>query len=171
MPDLLIRMKKKTDGAAALSCIRADGSTTWQRQDGQLGRFFPLHDLTHYAVESVLGLPRAFYGLLAEGWDITDFEKPGTSERIPDDARFAELVVGYFDVERATGFRPTSDEYNQKAEAYYRDNSLTPTSLRVSDEQLDRIRQLRSELFARWNALPPGDVLELTFDRGAESAV
>src|SRR5205085_4529315 len=51
MPDLIIRIKKKTDGAAALSCTRADGSVTWQRQDGQLGRFFPLHDLTHFAVE------------------------------------------------------------------------------------------------------------------------
>ena len=61
MPDLLIRIKKKTDGSAALSCTRADGTTTWQRQDGQLGAFFPLHDLTHYAVETVLGLPRAFY--------------------------------------------------------------------------------------------------------------
>jgi len=171
MPDLIIRIKKKTDGAAALSCIRADGSTTWQRQEGQLGRFFPLHDLTHYAVESVLELPRAFYGLLAEGWDITDFEKPGTRESIPPDAGFAELIVGYFDVERATGFRPNANDYNEKAEAYYRDKSLTPPSLRLSDEQLGRIRQLRAELFARWNALPPGDVLELTFDRGAGSAV
>ena len=55
MPELLIRIKKKTDGAAALSCIRPDGTTTWQRQDGRLGAFFPLHDLTHYAVETVLG--------------------------------------------------------------------------------------------------------------------
>lgn len=171
MPDLLIRIKKKTDGAAALSCVRADGTTTWQRQEGQLGGFFPLHDLTHYAVESVLGLPRAFYGLLAEGWNITDFGKPGTKARIPDDAGFAELVVGFFDVERATGFIPSADDYNEKAEAYYRDNGLTPTSLRVSDEQLSRIRQLRAELFARWHALPPGDVLELPFDRGAGSAM
>jgi hypothetical protein len=171
MPDLLIRIKKKTDGAAALSCIRADGTTTWQRQDGQLGRFFPLHDLTHYAVESVLALPRAFYGLLAEGWDISDFEKPGTKHRVPDDASFAELLVGYFDVERATGVMGTAEEYNEKMQEHYRDRGLPATSLRVTDEQLSRIRQLRAELFARWHALPPGDALELTFNRGAESAV
>ena len=63
MPDLVIRIKKKTDGSAALSCTRADGSVTWQRQDGKLGLFFPLHDLTHYAVETTLGFSRAFYGL------------------------------------------------------------------------------------------------------------
>jgi len=51
---MLIRIKKKTDGAAALSCVRPDGTVTWQRQDGLQGRFFPLHDLTHYAVETVL---------------------------------------------------------------------------------------------------------------------
>jgi hypothetical protein len=55
MADLIIRIKRKTDGSAALSCLRADGSTTWQRQEGQLGRFFPLHDLTHYAVETAMG--------------------------------------------------------------------------------------------------------------------
>lgn len=67
MPDLMIQIKKKTDGSAALSCRRADGSVTWQRQEGRQGCFFPLHDLTHYAVETVLGHPRGFYGLVAEG--------------------------------------------------------------------------------------------------------
>jgi len=67
MNELLIRIKKKGDGSAALSCLRADGSVTWQRQNGQQGRFFPLHDLTHYAVETVLGHTRGFYGLVAKG--------------------------------------------------------------------------------------------------------
>ncbi|HYN82704.1 MAG TPA: hypothetical protein VES88_14535 [Gemmatimonadaceae bacterium] len=37
MPDLLIRIRKNKDGSASLACVRADGSTTWERQDGQLG--------------------------------------------------------------------------------------------------------------------------------------
>jgi len=49
MPDLVIQIKKKTDGFATLSCRRADGSVTWQRQDGRHARFFPFHDLTHDA--------------------------------------------------------------------------------------------------------------------------
>ena len=44
MPELVIRIKKKKDGDAALSCVRADGTITWQRQEGDRGRFFPLHD-------------------------------------------------------------------------------------------------------------------------------
>ena len=53
---LVIAIKKKTDGSASLACRRADGTVTWQRQEGAQGRFFPRHDLTHYAVETVLGM-------------------------------------------------------------------------------------------------------------------
>src|SRR5689334_5107407 len=97
MPDLVIRIKKKTDGSAALTCTRADGSVTWQRQDGQLGQFFPLHDLTHLAVEQTLGFARAFYGLLAEGWDMSDFGRPERRGMLPEEAFLAELIVGFFD--------------------------------------------------------------------------
>src|SRR5258708_38782505 len=72
MSDLLIRIKKKANGGAALSCLRADGSVTWQRQEGLQGRFFPLHDLTHYAVGSVLGGDQAFFGLIAQGGGMGD---------------------------------------------------------------------------------------------------
>src|SRR5215213_3012558 len=92
MPDLHIRIKKKNDGSSALSCVRADGSTTWQRQDGQQGRFFPLHDLTHYAVESVLSFHNAFFGLLASGWNISDFGKIEMRTRMPAEAMLAELI-------------------------------------------------------------------------------
>ena len=67
---LIIHFTKRTDGGALLKCVRADGSTTWQRQDEKNAAFFPLHDLTHYAVETELGFRRGFYGLIAEGWDI-----------------------------------------------------------------------------------------------------
>jgi hypothetical protein len=164
MPDLTIRIKKKIDGSAALSCTRADGTVTWQRQDGQLGQFFPLHDLTHLAVESVLGLRRAFYGLLVEGWDITSFPKPEFRDKLPHDALFAELIVGYFDLERRTGERPTADELNEKAAAYFSDNGQPAAPFQLSQGQVERIRAVRGEHFARWTSLASGDALELPFD-------
>ena len=170
MADLLIRIKKKTDGSAALTCIRPDGSTTWQRQEGQLGRFFPLHDLTHYAVETVLGFQRAFYGLLAEGWDLTDFGTGGSRGEIPDEAGLAELVVGYFDLKRMSGERATADEMNDRIRSFRADRGLAPTSFRATNEQIARIRELRADLFARWKVVPPGEALELSFHRAAESA-
>jgi hypothetical protein len=170
MADLLIRIKKKTDGAAALSCIRPDGSTTWQRQEGQLGRFFPLHDLTHYAVETVLGFQRAFYGLVAEGWDLSSFGTVESRGKIPDEAGLAESVVGLFDLERMTGERRTAEEMNEQLQTVRADRGLAATSLRLTEEQIARIRELRAELFDRWKALPPGDALELLFQRSAEPA-
>jgi hypothetical protein len=171
MPDLVIRIKKKPDGSAALACTRADGTATWQQQNGQLGRFFPLHDLTHYAVETVLGLRHAFYGLVAEGWGFTDFGAGGTKGPIPEQARFAELIIGYFDLERRMGTLATADELNAQTAQRYADDKLPPPSIALTDDQVRRIRQLRGELFARWDAIPPGEALELEFNRDAESAV
>jgi hypothetical protein len=168
MADLLIRIKKKSDGSAALTCERADGTVTWQRQDGQLGAFFPLHDLTHYAVERVLDLPRAFYGLLAEGWDLSDFGKPWVKGQLPEDAHVAELIVGFFDLERATGFLGTAEEFNDKLRAWFADNKRTIPEFRMSEEQLARIREERAAAFARWKGLSPGETLEIPFERRAQ---
>jgi hypothetical protein len=170
MPDLVIRIKKKNDGSAALTCVRADGSVTWQRQDGRLGAFFPLHDLTHYAVETTFGFRRAFYGLLAEGWDISSFEQPGTRSRLPDDASLAELIVGFFDVERISGNRATAEEFNDKIRSYLADNALPPTRLRIDEELLANVRRRRTDLFEKWSAVPVGETLELSFDRDATIA-
>ena len=165
MPDLVVRIKKKTDGSAALSCIRADGTTTWQRQEGQLGRFFPLHDLTHLAVESVLAFRRAFFGLVAEGWDISDFGKPDRKVDMTDDAGIAELIVGLFDLERRTGERAGADELNERLVSYYEDHRLPVPAFRLSDPQVEEIRTVRAEFFSHWHALPAGEALVLPFDR------
>ncbi|MGH8436256.1 MAG: hypothetical protein ACRERX_17645, partial [Pseudomonas sp.] len=59
---LTIRIKKGRDGPHSLVCQRADGSMTMQHHPTE---FFPLHDLIHYAVETVLNYQRGFYGLVA----------------------------------------------------------------------------------------------------------
>ena len=169
MPDLLIRIKKKTDGAAALSCLRADGSVTWQRQEGQHGRFFPIHDLTHYAVETVLGHRRGFYGLVAEGWDITDFGAPWPKGRLPQDMDPSELIVGFLDAERAGGVEWTTADFNEKASLYFAQHRV-PGGRRITAEELERIRALLAELTGRWRALPAGQTFELAFERAASAA-
>ena len=160
---LIVRIKKKKDGDAALSCERADGSVTWQRQEGQLGRFFPLHDLTHFAVESVLEFRRAFYGLISEGWDITSFAEPGTKNRIPEEAGLAELIVGFFDLEQRTGEIGNAGDFNWKIDTYFAEHKAPRPSFRVTDDQLSKIREKRADLFAQWRAVPPGETLELRF--------
>ena len=78
--------------------MRADGSRTWSH----LHPFFPLHDLTHFAVESALGFSEAFFGLIAAGWEIDAFAEPGAAARLAPEAIVAECVVGLLDLERAT---------------------------------------------------------------------
>jgi hypothetical protein len=165
MPDLVIRFKKKTDGSAALSCTRADGTVTWQRQEGLLGTFFPLHDLTHLAVESVLGLRRAFYGLLSEGWDITAFGKADRPEGLPQEALFTELIVGYFDLERRSATVLPAEEFNEKIRTFLADKKLPPALFELTQPQVDEIRSVRDAYFAKWRALPAGETMELIFNR------
>jgi hypothetical protein len=165
MPDLTIRIKKKTDGSAALSCTRADGTVTWQRQDGQLGRFFPLHDLTHYCVETVLGFDRAFYGLLAEGWDISDFGKPENKAQVLGEAQLAEVIVGMFDLERATGERGDADDLATKITSYFDSRNLPRPGIVITQSQIEEVRALRSRLSERWRALPAGEAMEVEFNR------
>lgn len=161
---LRIRIRKKADGSAALSCRRADGSVTWQRQTGPQGRFFPLHDLTHYAVETVLGYRRAFYGLIAEGWSVDDFGKPWPRGPLPAEAHAAELIVGYLDAERASGTRWSAEDFNRSAHMYGKDRAAPAFVL--TETQLGRIRAERGRLFALWRELAEGGTLELDFPGG-----
>ena len=90
-PTLRIEIKKTHDGRPSLACVRADASRTWAR----VHPFLPTHDLAHYAVESVLGIDDAFFGLIAQGWAIDDFASPGVVRRLPAAAMYVERIVGY----------------------------------------------------------------------------
>lgn len=161
-PRLVIRIKKGADGRTSLSCTRADGTTTWQRQEGDQARFFPRHDLTHYAVETVLGLRKGFYGLVASGWDLSDFGTPWPRGRLPAEANVSELIVGFFDLERRTGERSTAEELNNQLGEHCAQNGF-PKPAEISDADLTRIRQKRAEVFEQWDAVEPGSALELPF--------
>ncbi len=169
MPDtqrIVIRIKKGADGRTSLSCTRADGTTTWQRQEGDQARFFPRHDLTHYAVETVLGLRQGFYGLVASGWDLSDFGSPWPRGRIPTEANLAELIVGFFDLERRTGERSTAEELNDRLAELCAQNGF-PKPEKISEADVARVRQKRAEVFEKWDAIEPGSALELPFELDA----
>lgn len=164
MPTLTIRIKKNSDGTAALSCQRADGSVTWQRHTTRNGTFFTLHDLTHYAVETQLGFRHAFFGLLAAGWDISDFEAPGARDRLPPEALQVELIVGLLDTERADGACWTASQFHEQMAAYCASHNIDAgAGLSLTDQQLEAVRQERARLFAQWADLPAGATMELEF--------
>jgi hypothetical protein len=98
-----IRITKRPDGASALVCRRADGAECWQKHEKRQAAHFPLHDLTHYAVETVLGTDDACFGLVAAGWAFDDTTGNRQRGPVPDEANFVEHLVGLLDVERASG--------------------------------------------------------------------
>jgi hypothetical protein len=170
---LTVRIKKNSDGSSALTCLRADGTSAWQRQLGAQGRFFPHHDLTHFAVESELGFRRAFYGLVSEGWDFADFGVPWPRGPMPTEALAAEMIVGMLDVDRAMRARGdppmTAAAITEQMIAYADAQGIIEPRPVLTDEQLTRIRARMSDLFAGWAELEPGGALELRFQPRRDS--
>ena len=163
MPSLAVILANRPDGSAVLRCVREDGTETWQKLPAKHAPFFPLHDLTHFAVESELRIRGGFYGLIADGWSIEDTEGKGPRGPLPHDALYVENVVGTLDSERASGARWTADEFNQNTSRHAA-NSGRPLPRTVTDADLARIRKRWSELFAQWEQLPAGDTLTLAFN-------
>ena len=161
---LRIRFERQSDGSVVFRCTRADGTSTWQKHGAKSAMFFPFHDLTHYAVESVFAFRRGFYGLIAEGWEIADTGGKGARGRLPDEAILVEHMVGLFDTERVGGASPlTADEFNGiLADLASSDRISSPPA--VTDAQLTAVRARISELHDKLAALQPGKSLELSFD-------
>ena len=165
-PELRIQITKRADGNAVLRCERADGTESWQKQEGKNAAFFPLHDLTHYAVETELGFRSGFYGLVADGWDIEETTGKGARGRLPPEALTVEHIVGSLDVERASRATSSAEDFNAQAAMFATTRGL-PAPRALSDEELNRVRARIKELFYEWFALADGRTLELTFDRGS----
>ncbi|MEO0573450.1 MAG: hypothetical protein AAF039_17240 [Bacteroidota bacterium] len=67
-----IQFKKLINKPSTLTCVRIDGPTTWIK----LYPGIEAHDLAHYAVETALEFQDAFYGMVAKGSNMEDFELP-----------------------------------------------------------------------------------------------
>lgn len=153
-----VQLKKGKDSRPTLACVRPDGTRTW----GTVHPFFPIHDLTHYAVESVFAFDRAFYGLIASGWSIELFEDPVAREGIPVQAMWAESLVGLFDLERGMSRRLSAEEFNDALAASLSGQGL-PAFRPVTEDELGRVRALRGDLSAQWSALSAGETLDVPF--------
>jgi hypothetical protein len=159
---LKIQFTKRADGGAVLRCIRADSSITWQRNDDQNARFFPLHDLTHYAVETELGFARGFLGLIAEGWNIEETTGKTTRGGLPNEALEVEYIVSAFSAERAGDTVASAAEFNELAATFANAKGMR-SPRKLSDDDLARVRSRFDELAAKWRSLPQGATLELAF--------
>jgi hypothetical protein len=114
-------------------------------------------------VESVLDYRRGFWGLVAEGWDFSDFGTPWPRGPLPADLDPSELIVGALDLERGTGHPLTATDLNARVREWYALHApALPVPAPVTAEQLAAARELAAELHVRWLQTPPGDALELS---------
>ena len=148
---------KKGNSKNTITCRRDDGTSTWMEAEP----FMIIHDLTHYAVETSLRFDGGFYGLVEDGFDITDFQnkqkfKP---KEMPPQAAYAEILVNLFLTERSD--RKILEDFDSVLSENIRLHQLAP--LTVEKSTLDEIRSRSGELMRRWRELPPGEVLKFCF--------
>ena len=159
---VIIEFAKRKDGNTILRCIRDDGSSTWQRNENQHARFFPLHDLTHYAVESELGFAQGFFGLVAAGWNIEETTGKSARGPLPRETLEVEHLVSLFAAEWNSGPSWNASDFNEHTTAFAKANRL-PAPRSLADEQVKRVRDRFNELAARWRDLPDGETLRFEF--------
>ncbi|RTL60952.1 MAG: hypothetical protein EKK37_02005 [Sphingobacteriales bacterium] len=156
---MTISFSKRSNKQHTLSCARNDGSQTWM----QVSDFFIVHDLAHYAVETVLGYQNAFYGMLNSGINITDFEEPKEERTVilTDEAIVTEHLVNLLVIEYRQGvindFNTMLADSIQKEDTRYKSPQLT-------EEQLNSIRTSLKQYMAQWYQLPDGENLTLNFN-------
>lgn len=159
-----LQLKKRGSGEAIVTFVRDDGSNT----SGQLGQagFGATHDLAHYVVETTLRTREGFYGLLASGWDIADFERRGAAGEISDAAIAIECVIGALTNCLFNAATPTAEEFNWLVAAALRGVRPASRSPEFDDATLHAMLAELRVLVQRWRELPPGDTLELPWAIG-----
>lgn len=156
-----------------------------RRDDGSIAREHvphkgPVaHDLVHFAVESVLGVHRGFWGLVDAGHDperIAEMAKQAghaSAKRAetPDpsfvEAIQVERIVESFEAEMWSN--GSNNDSLRVMVAAGCDQSLVPCP-ELSDEALDRVRRLLNALVQEWATLATGECLTLEWLAGDRAA-
>lgn len=154
-----ISFSKKADDKSIIACKRNDGTSTWMHSDP----FFILHDICHYAVETVLNLKHSFYGMLASGTDIKDFELPKeirTVEFTPE-AIWTEQFVNLLTIEHRQGEVAT---FIDTLKGICAKNNVTDIQINLDNSKVNQVRSLSKQLVEDWQLLPVGKTIILNFE-------
>ena len=153
---MLIHFHKGKDKSNAIRCKRADGTETWCK----LADSMTMHDIVHFAAESVLKTSKGFYGILSSGVDITDFENRVKDEfSIPMEAIQMEYLVGGLWMELYQGRESNILKSNLKA----MEDKGIPAISELEEGKIDEMRAELQKLAIQWYQLKPGDTLTLEF--------
>lgn len=157
---MMISLTKKEQGKAVLTCTRNDGTITWKHTDA----FFISHDICHYAVETVLPLHNGFYGMLASGTDITEFDRPAAQRNttISAETVFTEHLVNVFMIDQRQG--GIGDICGMIANAFPQ-SVEEGLLLKLTGQKIDQIRQRYAALLYQWQQVADNSSLNLEYGK------
>ena len=151
-----ILFTKNFNGDHILSCKREDGSVSWKH----VSSFFIIHDLCHFAVETLMPLKNAFYGMVAAGTDISEFDLPKAQRnfQLTEEALFAEQLVNMLTIEYAQG------KMENFIEIFTSINDMEGSkALPIDELKMEKIRNLANQLIQKWNLLQEGKTMTLSY--------
>ena len=152
-----ILFTKNISGDHILSCKRKNGSVSWKH----VSSFFIIHDLCHFAVETLMPLKEAFYGMVASGTDISDFDLPKDQRKfeLTEEALFAEQLVNMLTIEYSQGRMENFIEIFTSI-----NDAGSNKSLPIDDILLEKTRNLFNQLIQKWNSLKDSETMTLSFE-------
>lgn len=153
---LALTFTKHDAQSGALQATRPDGSSTYANQH----TFMIIHDLYHYAAETVLELKGGFYAMLASGIDITTFEGP-RDQRPPMEGEgiMIEHLVNLLTTELNSG---RQENFLEQLRGILEKDALEfPPALTA--DTLEDIRLTGADLTQQWQMLSNKGKLELVF--------
>jgi len=135
-----------------MTITRSDGTSTWS----VLRRGIEDHDLAHLAVEKTLGCKSAFFGLVDQGVNISDFEHKDRQPAISIEAKQVEHLVLLLQIETKQS-EEMEDLLHQ-----YRDILVAhdlPYLENLNQETLHTTRRVFKGLVKDWRRLKVGEFL------------
>jgi len=159
-----ITFQKDKNNRLSLRCEREDGTSTYTILKSPASVY---HDLAHLAVERTLGFRKAFFGLLAQGFDIPDFE--AKREERPAELLPANLPLEALQTEHIVNLLITEHFNSGKMSDFLSilNQSLIAAGLALPDElnedTLAIIRDDFAELQEQWSTLPVEHSISYSF--------
>ena len=152
-----IEFTRTKEDQLVLRMTRNDGSVTWSK----IHKGLEAHDVAHYAVESVLGLKNSFFGLIAKGASIQDFDDKDKIPLLPIEALQTEHLVNLLQVE---GLNAHNDLDIISLLKEILDENEIPLISDLNAHSLKEIRKVFSEEYNKVSHLQSGERITYNID-------
>ena len=154
-----IKLTKNLPGDHILSCKRNDGTITWKH----VSNFFISHDICHYAVETVVPSNNTFWGMVAAGTDIENFDLPKDQRnfQLSEEAILAEHLVNLLTIEIS---QRKMENLLEVFSGIYEEHVGTKLYQMITEVKLEEIRHNLFGLVQQWKLLEGTKTMTLIFN-------